>query len=66
MALIEVCTITPDMQELITDRAPMSVLKTKALAEGMVPMRDYGWRKVVSGETTIEEVIAVTTADQSH
>lgn len=66
MALIEVCTITPDMQELITDRAPMSVLKTKALAEGMVPMRDYGWRKVISGETTIEEVIAVTTADQNH
>jgi general secretion pathway protein E/type IV pilus assembly protein PilB len=66
MALIEVCAITPEMQELITERSAMSVLKTKALAEGMVPMRDYGWRKVVSGETTIEEVIAVTTADQSH
>jgi type II secretory ATPase GspE/PulE/Tfp pilus assembly ATPase PilB-like protein len=54
------------MQELITERSAMSVLRSKALAEGMVPMRDYGWRKVVSGETTIEEVIAVTTADQSH
>jgi len=22
----------------------------------MIPMRDYGWRKVISGETTVEEV----------
>jgi general secretion pathway protein E/type IV pilus assembly protein PilB len=64
MALIEVCVVTPEMQELIAERAPMSTLRAKAIDQGMVPMRDYGWRKVMSGETTIEEVIAVTTADQ--
>ncbi len=66
MAIIEVCVVSPEIQELIAERAPMSALRAKAIDEGMIPMRDYGWRKVMSGETTIEEVIAVTTAEKSH
>jgi len=66
MALIEVCAITTKMQQLIAERAPLSALRTHAIDQGMIPMRDYGWRKVMSGETTIEEVIAVTTADQGQ
>jgi general secretion pathway protein E/type IV pilus assembly protein PilB len=65
MAIIEVCAITPEIQELVTDRAPALTLRAKAIEQGMVPMRDYGWRKVISGDTTIEEVIAVTSADHS-
>jgi type IV pilus assembly protein PilB len=34
-------------------------LRTKALEQGMVPLRDNGWQKVIAGETTIEEVIAI-------
>ena len=45
---------------LMGSRAAAAVLKAKAIAEGMVPMRDYGWAKVINGETTIDEVIAVT------
>ncbi len=62
MAIIEVCAITPEMQELITDRAPASALRAKAVEQGMVPMREYGWVKVAAGETTLDEVIAVTAA----
>ncbi len=65
MALIEVCVVTPEIQELTTDRAAASVLRSKAIEEGMIPMREYGWAKVVSGETTIDEVISVTAADHS-
>lgn len=65
LAIIELCAITPEIQGLITDRAPAISLRTKAIEEGMIPMRDYGWQKVISGDTTIEEVIAVTSADQS-
>ena len=36
------------------------MLRAKAREQGMVPMREYGWRKVIDGQTTIEEVIAVT------
>jgi general secretion pathway protein E/type IV pilus assembly protein PilB len=66
MALIECCAITNDMQELIADRAPATTLRLKAREQGMVPMREYGWRKVIAGETTLEEVIAVTAADHGH
>jgi general secretion pathway protein E/type IV pilus assembly protein PilB len=65
MAIIEVCAITPEIQELVTDRAPALTLRAIAIEQGMVPMRDYVWRKVISGDTTIEEVIAVTSADHS-
>jgi len=63
MAIIEICHITPEIQELITDRAAASVLRTKAIEQGMIPMRDYGWAKVITGETTLDEVIAVTAGD---
>ena len=63
LAIIEICTISSGMQELIAERAPAGALRAKAREEGMVPMRDYGWLKVISGETTLEEVIAVTAAD---
>lgn len=64
MAIIEICAITSGMQELIADRAAISALRVKARADGMLPMRDYGWLKVISGDTTMEEVIAVTAAGQ--
>lgn len=66
LALIEVCTISSDMQELIAARAASNVLKAKAIEEGMVPMRDYGWRKAIAGETTLEEVISVTAEGGGH
>lgn len=65
LAIIEVCIVSSAMQELITARASQSVLKAKAIEEGMVPMRDYGWRKAIAGETTLEEVISVT-AESSY
>ena len=65
MAIIEICAISPEIQALIADRAPSIALRTKAVEQGMIPMRDYGWQKVITGETTIEEVIAVTAADHS-
>ena len=63
MAIVEICTLSQEMQELITDRAPASALRAKAEAGGMVPLRDYGWSKVTEGKTTIEEVLNVTASD---
>ncbi len=63
LALLEVCGITPELQELISDRAAVTELRAAARRQGMVPMREYGWRKVVAGDTTVEEVIAVTAGD---
>jgi general secretion pathway protein E len=65
MAVIELCPITPEMQELVTDRASVITLRAKAIEQGMIPMRDYGWQKVISGDTTIEEVIAIAATYQT-
>ncbi len=66
MAIYEVCMITERMQDLISASAPPSELKAAALADGMEPLRRYGWKKVLKGETTIEEVLRATTADQAQ
>jgi general secretion pathway protein E/type IV pilus assembly protein PilB len=39
-------------------------LKAQALADGMVPMRQYGFRKAAEGVTTLEEVLTVTAAGE--
>jgi type II secretory ATPase GspE/PulE/Tfp pilus assembly ATPase PilB-like protein len=48
---------------MITAKEPGSVLRPIAISEGMIPLRQDGWRKVIDGTTTVEEVIRVTTAD---
>jgi type II secretory ATPase GspE/PulE/Tfp pilus assembly ATPase PilB-like protein len=51
------------LQDLITQSKPASILRAVAVEEGMVPLRQYGWNKVIAGFTTIEEVVRVTAAD---
>ena len=63
LAIYEIALLTVPMQELIAHGAPASEVKALAMEEGYVPMREYGWRKVMQGETTIEEVISVTSSD---
>ncbi len=63
LAIYEIALLTVPMQELIAHGAPASEVKALAMEEGYVPMREYGWEKVMQGETTIEEVISVTSSD---
>jgi general secretion pathway protein E len=63
MAILEICTISQKLQELITDRASSSVLREAAEDGGMIPLRDYGWQKAALGLTTIEEVLNVTATE---
>jgi general secretion pathway protein E len=39
-------------------------LKAQAFADGMVPMRQYGFVKVMQGITTLQEVLTVTAASE--
>ncbi|HYF34390.1 MAG TPA: GspE/PulE family protein, partial [Prosthecobacter sp.] len=63
MSLYELVRITPAMGELITQRASAQALIQQAYRDGYRPMREYGVRKVMAGNTTIEEVISVTVAE---
>lgn len=62
-ALFEICRITPAMEEMIAQGKSSETLRAKALQEGMVPLRQDGWNRVIAGVTTIEEVIRVTAAN---
>jgi general secretion pathway protein E len=63
LAIYEVAVVTKGIQDLIVKRASEKELKEQALKEGFIQMRDYGLHKVLEGETTLEEVVSVTTSD---
>ncbi len=53
------------MKELIVQRVNSGVIRLEALKAGMVTLRQDGWRKVLSGVTTVDEVGRVTAGDIS-
>ena len=63
LAIYEVVILTQKMQELVAHSRPIADMKAQANRDGYIPMRTYGWHKVMQGETTIEEVISVTSSD---
>lgn len=63
LAIYEAALITPTIQEMVTHQAPAADIRAQALRDGYVPMRTYGWHKVMLGLTTIEEIISVTATD---
>jgi general secretion pathway protein E len=62
-AIFEICVVSQQLQDLITQGRPAAVLRAAAMEEGMLPLRLYGWNKVISGFTTVEEVVRVTASD---
>jgi type IV pilus assembly protein PilB len=38
-------------------------MRAMAIEEGMIPLRQDGWNKVIEGQTTVEEVVRVTATD---
>jgi type IV pilus assembly protein PilB len=59
--LYEVLPITPGIQEMIISKAAPFAIKTKAISEGMLTLRDVGMEKLRAGLTTVEEVLGATT-----
>lgn len=64
LAIMEICMMTEKLQEKINLRVTAMELKAQAQADGMVPMRQYGFRKASEGITTLEEVMTVTAASE--
>jgi type II secretory ATPase GspE/PulE/Tfp pilus assembly ATPase PilB-like protein len=65
LAIYEVCLVTGALQHLINSRSHPVEMYRQALKDGYLPMREYGFQKVLAGETTLEEVLAVTATDRS-
>src|SRR5262252_1771782 len=60
VGLYEVLEVTEELRELILVGASGLELRRKAIDEGMITLRRSGLRKVMSGMTSIEEVVRET------
>lgn len=60
MAILELLTMTDTIRALVLKHATAGEIERAARAEGMHTMYEDGLRKVVAGQTTVEEVLRVT------
>jgi general secretion pathway protein E len=58
--ILEVLPMTDNLRALVMRHANSGELQKQAVADGMLTMYEDGLRKVVSGITTLEEVLRVT------
>ena len=58
--IFQVMPVSAAMQTLILDEAGTQEIERQAFQEGVRSLREAGLRKVISGETSLEEVLAAT------
>lgn len=63
--IFEIFAVNDELQRMIYENVGTSRLRDKARSLGMRTMREDGLRKVLSGMTTIEEVVSITVGDAS-
>lgn len=63
LAIYEIALVTTGLQDLISRKASANELTRQARKDGFISLREYGWRKVLEGVTTVEEVMRVTSED---
>ncbi|MBL4810082.1 MAG: Flp pilus assembly complex ATPase component TadA [Phycisphaerales bacterium] len=64
MALFEIMTLDDEMRELIVQNASTTVLRNLARKKGMRSLRDGGMLAIYEGQTTIDEVVRETLAEE--
>jgi type II secretory ATPase GspE/PulE/Tfp pilus assembly ATPase PilB-like protein len=58
--------VTGDViRELVVQRVNAALIRHEAMKGGMISLRQDGWRKVLMGITTIDEVARTTAGDIS-
>lgn len=65
IAIFEVMEMSDKLAELTVQRADTTIISKQAIKDGMTFLVQDGWRKILLGITTIEEVLAVATMDYS-
>jgi general secretion pathway protein E/type IV pilus assembly protein PilB len=61
--IFELMVTSDTIRDMCVQRVNSTHIRNQAIKEGMVTLRKDGWRKVLSGMTTIEEVARVTAGD---
>ena len=60
VGIYELCKVTQPLEEMIAKGADAGSIEKQAYRDGFEPMRIYGWRKVMKGITSVEEVLSST------
>jgi general secretion pathway protein E/type IV pilus assembly protein PilB len=64
--IYEILTVDDHIRPLIIDRSASSDIKREAMRHGLHTLRDDGWRKVLDGVTTVEEILRVSEEDEEE
>jgi len=64
MAIYEILVIDRRIKELILARASTDAIRDEATKQGVETLRISGWKKVIQGLTTPDEVMRVTQAEE--
>lgn len=62
--LFELLVVTENIRPLIIARESANAIKQAAMQSGMATLASDGWRKVMEGQTTLEEVIRVAEEEE--
>ena len=65
-AIYEILLIDEEIKELILKKASSAEIKSAAVQRGMHTLRQDGWRKVIDGITTPQEVMKLTETDDEQ
>jgi general secretion pathway protein E/type IV pilus assembly protein PilB len=58
--IFETMLVTPEIRAMILERTSAGQIRKVAAQQGMMSLREDGWRLVSNGRTTVEEVLRVT------
>jgi type II secretion system protein E len=64
--IYEILVVDDHIRPLIISRSSSGDIKREALKHGLHTLRDDGWKKVLAGVTTVEEVLRVTEEDEEE
>lgn len=59
LGIFEVLSVSEKVSHLILEHADTATIEKQAIEDGMITMKQDGYLKVLSGETTMEEVLRV-------
>lgn len=63
MGIYELLASSENMRQMVHDNVSSWEIKQAAIKDGMTTLRQYGWRKVLDGLTSVEEILRVTKSD---
>jgi general secretion pathway protein E len=58
--IVELLTLSDSLRRLVLQKAESNALQQAALAQGMRTMLQHGVTKILSGETSLEEILRIT------